>query len=64
VRQHAVAGVEVGGGTVLTLTAAVPDLAVRWMVLTSDPIRRREAEAFYGRKVVLAPGAAAPGTRR
>ena len=38
--------IEIGcGGTVLTLAAAVPDLAVRWVVLTSDAVRRREAEA-------------------
>ena len=38
--------IEIGcGGTVLTLVAAIPDLAVRWVVFTSDDTRRREAEA-------------------
>lgn len=42
--------IEIGcGGTVLTLAAAVPDLAVRWIVFTSDERRRREAEACAAR---------------
>ena len=42
--------IEIGcGGTVLTLAAAVPDLAVRWIVFTSDETRRREAEACAAR---------------
>jgi LmbE family N-acetylglucosaminyl deacetylase len=36
--------IEIGcGGTVLSLAAAVPDLSVRWVVFTSDGVRRREA---------------------
>jgi LmbE family N-acetylglucosaminyl deacetylase len=42
--------IEIGcGGTVLTLAAAVPRLAVRWVVFTSDDTRRREAEACAAR---------------
>jgi LmbE family N-acetylglucosaminyl deacetylase len=42
--------IEIGcGGTVLTLLAAIPDLAVRWVVFTSDDTRRREAEACAAR---------------
>ena len=42
--------IEIGcGGTVLTLVAARPDLAVRWVVFTSDDTRRREAEACAAR---------------
>ncbi len=42
--------IEIGcGGTVLTLAAAVPALAVRWVVFTSDATRRREAEASAAR---------------
>ena len=42
--------IEIGcGGTVLTLAALVPDLAVRWVVFTSDETRRREAEACAAR---------------
>jgi LmbE family N-acetylglucosaminyl deacetylase len=38
--------IEIGaGGTVLTLVGAVPDLAVRWVVFTSDRAREREARA-------------------
>jgi LmbE family N-acetylglucosaminyl deacetylase len=37
--------IEIGcGGTVLTLSAAIPNLDVRWVVFTSDATRRREAE--------------------
>jgi LmbE family N-acetylglucosaminyl deacetylase len=36
--------IEIGaGGTVLTLAAAMPDLTVHWLVLTSDATRKREA---------------------
>lgn len=42
--------IEIGcGGTVLSLIAAVPDLVVRWVVFTSDPIRRREARECAAR---------------
>jgi LmbE family N-acetylglucosaminyl deacetylase len=38
--------IEIGcGGTVLSLAAAVPGLAVRWVVFTSNDERRREALA-------------------
>jgi LmbE family N-acetylglucosaminyl deacetylase len=38
--------IEIGcGGTVLSLAARVPDLVVRWVVFTSDGVRRAEALA-------------------
>jgi LmbE family N-acetylglucosaminyl deacetylase len=38
--------IEIGcGGTLLTLAAVIPDLAVRWVVFASDEPRKREALA-------------------